>query len=104
MTGAHLFSKVAALQVLMSQVLTLINSTLLNAGQAINDMVSFEANLSSVCGLVYFIQQHMAEQKFPVDQIFVPDDSLTPNLMYNVMTVEQLQVMWPYVNACFLLW
>ncbi|KAL5491618.1 hypothetical protein EMCRGX_G016936 [Ephydatia muelleri] len=69
-------TRVAALQVLMSQVLTLINSTL-NAGQAINDMVSFEASLSS---------------------IFVPDDSQTPNLTYNVMTVEQLQVMWPYFD------
>ena len=94
-----IFSKVAALQVLMSQVLTLINSTL-KVGQVINDMVSFEASLSSVSALVCVVELIIMEVALlSVNQIFVPDDSLTPNLTYNVMTVEQLQEMWPYVSA-----
>ena len=44
------FQKVAALKLLMTQVLGLINSTL-NASQAIEDVASFESTLASVCGL-----------------------------------------------------
>ena len=44
------FQKVAALKLLMTQVLGLINSTL-NASQAIEDVASFESTLASVCAL-----------------------------------------------------